>query len=203
MKEPAAILLPGFRSDGLYMLKWRFYLEEAGFIVYPFLYNLSAGFIERRRTRLRNKTIKSCLDSFIDAIRQHHNQILLVVHSNGGAVAYRVIRDIDGVIAFNAALDNDILFPSDWCGFWHNYHSPCDKVLVWGSLRPGHRWGTMGRVGYTGPEDLRIVNINLQEKFNICPRHSELFIKGKYRRFDKVFSYAAERAATVLSNMED
>jgi hypothetical protein len=98
----------------------------------------------------------------------------LIVHSYGGLVVLRAMelgRKYRVVFMFNPAMNKDFTFPYFGMKEMYVIYHPDDKAIKWGSwLRFNHDFGEMGRIGYKGPEDPRIINVKAKgtqrEKLN-------------------------------------
>lgn len=84
---------------------------------------------------------------------------ILLGHSNGGTIAYLITQklQVDGVVLINAALESDIL-PN--AKFIHIYYNSGDNVVWLSKFVPFHPWGDIGKTGYTGPHDKRVLNVD-------------------------------------------
>ena len=113
------------------------------------------------------------------------DEVVLLCHSNGFAIAYECIKKtnkVDTIISFNGALDDDVVFSPN-VKHIYNFYAPADKVLKWGAwLRPMHIWGRAGQSGLTD-NDPRIVNIEMPD----VRQHSSVFqvkaLREKYSRW--------------------
>jgi hypothetical protein len=88
----------------------------------------------------------------------------VVAHSNGARLAWYAMQTgfrFGRCAFFGPALDGDVVFPVgayESVDVWHNLFD----LPVWlGSLRPWHRWGAMGALGYRGISP-RVVNHSLR-----------------------------------------
>ena len=178
--RPVVVTIPGFNSDGRYMLKCHRYWEMAGHEVFHFGYNEDVDPALRLLTRWRNERVIEELHTFLTQLGQ---PAVLVCHSNGAAVAHGLLTQMPlgaarvpvmGVVSVNAALDRDAEMPF-WLPWWHNWYSPNDWVLLLARLRPWHDWGALGRRIYEGGS-LNVESYNMQE---LVPwtevRHSTVF----------------------------
>jgi len=105
---------------------------------------------------------------------------ILLGHSNGATLVYMLTQKIRvrGAILVNAALDADKLPNAD---FIHIYFNHGDMVSSLSALMPFTPWGAMGSVGYTGPVNHTVMNIDCGDPPYDLPQldgHSALFEAG-------------------------
>lgn len=93
----------------------------------------------------------------------HPGQIL-IGHSNGCAVAYRLSQKIHvrGLVLINPALDKQIEFDPS-VEFVHVYFSRGDRVTWLAQFVPFSLWGSMGTEGYVG-KDPRVKCFEMHER---------------------------------------
>jgi hypothetical protein len=94
-------------------------------------------------------------------VRAHQAGDALIAHSYGGLLALRAMElgaRFSVVFLFAAACDRDVRFPQTGAERIYVVHNPRDKALCWTSLLRWHDSGALGRVGYQGPADDRIVS---------------------------------------------
>lgn len=122
--------------------------------------------------------IAEAMASFIDA-----NDIL-VGHSNGATLAYLISHRVQvrGAVLINAALNSNKLPKAT---FVHVYYNAGDIVTKLSRWLPFHPWGSMGGIGYTGPYNGRVRNINQGKppdpSLPALDGHSDLFRVNKTR----------------------
>lgn len=77
----------------------------------------------------------------------------IVAHSFGCLAtieAFNMGLQVDKVFFFGAAAEKDVEFPDDAFTWLYNIHSDADTALSLGEKLPFHKFGTLGRDGYTG-----------------------------------------------------
>jgi hypothetical protein len=102
---------------------------------------------------------------------------IAIGHSNGCAIIHRATHQgagFDTVVYINPALDVDVA-PGPKVKRCVVFHSPDDRAVFVAKLIPGVLWGAMGRYGYQGEPDDRIMNINLRELLGARVGHSGAF----------------------------
>lgn len=120
---------------------------------------------------------------------------ILLGHSNGAALVYLITKHtrVRGAILINAALDSNKLPEAD---FVHIYFNHGDMVASLSALMPFTLWGAMGSVGYTGPVNHTVMNIDCGDPPYDLPAldgHSALFEDGNtapWARFMSALSMA-------------
>jgi hypothetical protein len=118
-------------------------------VQYPRMWALLAYFdiAIRRRAEAIVKANKSAKD-------------ILIAHSFGclaSIYAMELGAKFDKVFFFGAAAERDMFIPNSFTRLF-NIHSKDDSTLSLGSLLPFHKFGTLGRDGYTG-KNPKVVNI--------------------------------------------
>lgn len=91
---------------------------------------------------------------------------ILIAHSYGCLLALRAMElgaKFSHVFLFAPAMNVDFTFPYLGMIDLHVIHNPTDKAIKYGQLLAWHDFGAMGRVGYKGPPDPRIINIKDHE----------------------------------------
>jgi hypothetical protein len=86
----------------------------------------------------------------------------VVAHSYGCLLVLRAMElgmQFGSVFFFGAALNSDFTFPILGMRRLYNIHNPADRALGLGSMLVWHDFGDLGKAGYAGPPDPRIVDI--------------------------------------------
>lgn len=86
---------------------------------------------------------------------------ILVAHSFGCLASIYAMRQgakFDKVFFFGAAADSNIAIPRTAFNVLYNIHSDADVALELGSALPFHKFGPMGKTGYTGNNE-KVVNV--------------------------------------------
>lgn len=109
---------------------------------------------------------------------------IVVAHSFGCLVTRRAMqkdRKFSHAFLFSPADESDTYYPYEAItgdGKIHIIHNPSDKALWWGHFIPNHDFGELGRIGYEGPSDSRIVEYRAQYYHINDMRHSFYFSKS-------------------------
>lgn len=133
---------------------WRLkpYLELAGHTVELFEYGFTSALLARWRNPGTAKRLAEA----------HGDSCDYVCHSNGAAVLYLAMRDhglkARRVSLINPALDADIRLPG--AAATDIYYNAGDTVVGLAALLWRNPWGRMGSVGWMGPHDESITNID-------------------------------------------
>lgn len=107
---------------------------------------------------------------------------IIVGHSNGCAIALRMVRDCkvaaSGLVLLNAALRDDVEFPAG-PSFVHVYYNDDDGAVPWAErsikLLTDPLWGDMGRDGYRGADArVRQWDCERTEGMPVLRGHSEI-----------------------------
>lgn len=93
---------------------------------------------------------------------------ILVGHSNGCALAYRLSQQVKvhGLVLVNPALNHDVEFDPS-LAFIQVYWSHADRITWLSRLMPFYIWGSMGTRGYTG-DDPRV------QQWDMGLRHTDI-----------------------------
>jgi pimeloyl-ACP methyl ester carboxylesterase len=87
---------------------------------------------------------------------------IVIAHSFGCLATLYAMKYYDAVfnklIFFGAAAESDFVLPLRFNKLY-NIHSRTDSALSLGAILPGHKFGTLGKYGYTGI-DHRVANID-------------------------------------------
>lgn len=105
----------------------------------------------------------------------------LIAHSYGCLLALRAMQrgvEFSDVFLFAAALDSDVLFPSLGADNIYVIYNKKDWVLRIAALLRWHDSGDMGRIGYRGVTDARVVNVAARSILKHPMRHSGYFAPG-------------------------
>ena len=160
MKAPIkeVALLHGIWSTGRRDVK-KFvpYLEDTGFKMHPFDY----PFTFLLRTWFYPKRDRLLAQELSDQLKG--SQPHLIAHSNGCRLAVLAMERgarFDHVFFFGPAWPSDYTFPKSSFNRLFVIHSKLDTTVLGGSFLPFHQFGMMGVVGYRGPNDERIINVN-------------------------------------------
>lgn len=146
------------RDDGARTIdKLAPYVETQGWNVKQFDYGWTGLFLTLVGNASRARTLAHLSQEGDSAIG----------HSNGCAIIHRATYDgakFKRIVYINPALDVDAR-PAPGVQYCLVLHSP-DDVAVWAArLLPFVLWGAMGRDGYKGTPDNRVVNVNLKSFF--------------------------------------
>lgn len=163
---------------------------------------MNYGYFGLISTHLLNDNVARRLAKKIINARFHFNEVVVVGHSNGCAIAHLASDLLVGVpkpasiryVYINPALERT-LAPSTAVGQFIILHNPKDvavklsKLLPWG--RKNRPWGRMGADGYVG-NDSRAININTLERYEVDAKgHSGVFE-------DEVVSYYGEELRKLI-----
>lgn len=113
---------------------------------------------------------------------------ILVGHSNGGTLAYMIskMKKVRGVVLVNPALETYDIPDAE---FVHIYFNRGDCVAQWSAIIPFHPWGAMGGLGYEGPKQSHVLNVDCSNPPEPhLPRlngHSDVFTPGKVRSWSR------------------
>lgn len=151
-------------------------LEAHGYEVVEIHY----GFFHRVRVRLCNKGLAHAISSLIEP------NSTVIAHSNGAAIAYLAAEfgaQWKNMTLVNPALDNALIFPAQLENI-QVWYAPHDKWTGLAKFIPNSIWGNMGRVGYKGVIDDRVVQYN-QEKIlgRFEDEHSGMFQSDMARKY--------------------
>ena len=184
------LLLHGIKdpnANGLKRLKGA--LEDAGWFVRTVHYGLffARGFF---MWGLFNKPIAYVLAGFTEILHTLGNEVVLVAHSNGAAIAAEASRQgacLKLLIFINGACDRDIVLGGRTERFI-NYRMKSDPVLAlaWLPGLVGHPWadwnGSMGNLGPKDFKDDRVWDVDLEEQFGIRFKHAGFFSEANAPR---------------------
>jgi hypothetical protein len=116
----------------------------------------------RRSIQMRNGRLlrDAVVSNFGEAAR-----VNVITHSNGAPTLFRSMWfagvRYDNLFVFNASFRSDWAWPAEGFRRMYNIYNPYDKALKWGErsrwLMPNHIFGSLGRTGYDGPPDRRII----------------------------------------------
>jgi pimeloyl-ACP methyl ester carboxylesterase len=194
-----AILIHGFnnRDCGKTNIdRLRPYLESEGYLVKDLDYGwfglLMAKFGNKRIAKQLIKLIHQTLPGF---------EVHIFGHSNGCAIMHQAAKFLNrsGVHYhyINPALVATHILPPGVRSA-QVWYSPSDDAVKWAPvarmLRLGPKnWGKMGRVGYLGPKDPRIVNHNIEQEYL-------KLTGGGYRKFghSSIFQHLKVMAPALL-----
>lgn len=95
-------------------------------------------------------------------------RIHAVCHSNGAATLFRAMYfpgvKFDHCFVFNGAMRSDWPWAPEGFDRLYNIYNVDDLALAWGirlsRIMDGHIFGGLGKYGYDGPPDRRIVNVS-------------------------------------------
>lgn len=136
------------------------------------------------KTRDYNYPKMTALQAYSTRLEKKHARQLLaevtpgdvaIGHSRGGLVIWRACKlgaQFSTIVLFAPAMDSDMVWPRDCAKKIVVIHDPRDKALALGKILPFHRFGTLGKYGYTGEPDPRIEHINAFEVANDVPAYS-------------------------------
>ena len=147
------------------------------------------GYFFRLRVRLCNKGIAHTMAHLIEP------GSTCIAHSNGASIAYLALQygaQWKNLTLINPALDNTLEFPEQLENI-QVWYSPHDKWTGLAKYIPNSIWGNMGRVGYKGSLDDRLVQYN-QEKIlgRFEDEHSGIFSSPVARTY-----FATEQANMI------
>jgi len=193
METTLVILIHGFNvSDGgedtVGKLK-KFYLQHPNTTVRSFTYQSQPGIIrDLLMTRFCNDDLAEDLANMITKKYEMFDNIIVVGHSNGAAIAHLASRmlvapvHVDKYVYIQPALKAH-LPRSESVSAIDIYHNRSDRVvglskwLFWrASARP---WGEMGSVGYIGPEDPHTLSLDTENSYEPASGHSGIFEENK------------------------
>lgn len=112
-------------------------------------------FTARSKRRLKANASKVLAD--------HKPDDCVVAHSYGCAVALEAMRQgakFKHVFLFSPAIDSDIVFPEGAAESITVFYNRRDRAIFAGMLLWRHVFGAMGRRGYRGKPDGRVVNVD-------------------------------------------
>lgn len=110
----------------------------------------------------------------------------LIAHSFGGLLALRAMElgaRFSTVFLFAPALDRDVLFPAFGAERIYIIHNPRDVALWWAGRLLFHDAGEMGRLGYAGLADPRVLNVRANDIAHEPLRHSDYFLPSNIQRW--------------------
>lgn len=163
------------------------YLEKTGIVVaHP-----NYGYIFAVETQRINPIVVGLLKPYVES------GDILIGHSNGCAIIYDLAHVlagenvlVRGLVFINAALDQDIWFPSG-IGWADVYFNDGDKLTEVAEIADrlglvARCWGEMGHAGYSG-NDQRIKNIDCgnTEDMPKVSGHSDLFTAANLHRWGR------------------
>lgn len=148
-------------------------LEDRGFdtldVNYPEVNILGA---RSRETQYENAQI------LLDA---HEPGDALIAHSYAGLISLRAMEKgakFGKVFWFSPAMNVDFVIPYLGCTELYVIHTLEDKAIALGEKLWWHDFGAMGRVGYQGPPDPRVTNIQAEPDERDPMIHSHYFLDG-------------------------
>ena len=120
---------------------------------------------------------------------------VLIAHSYGCLLALRAMElgaQFSHVFLFAPAMNRDFTFPYLGMTELHVIHNQNDRAIKAGAWLAWHDFGEMGRFGYNGPPDPRIINRQDVDKGDSGTNHSHYFSNehiGKWANYiEKVIS---------------
>lgn len=111
------------------------------------------GFFHRMRVRLCNKGLAHAISSLVEP------GSTCIAHSNGASIAFLATQygaEWKNLTLVNPALNKNLKFP-DQLENIQVWYAPHDKWTGLAKFIPNSIWGAMGRVGYKGELDNRVV----------------------------------------------
>jgi hypothetical protein len=150
---PKVLLVPGINTDGADNVhRLGAPLSDLGLEVVPVTYRTARWY----SARWRRKSIAHTLLGLYDPGDS------IVAHSFGCLVTYTAMEmgaEFGRVVFLSAAMERDARFPCHGMTKLLNLYNPHDRALTVGSMLPfGHPFGPMGRDGYAGVRDDRIID---------------------------------------------
>lgn len=141
---------------------------------------ISYGFFHRVRVRLCNKGLAHAIAHLVEP------GSTTIAHSNGAAIAYLAAEfgaPWKNMTLVNPALDSNVVFPIQLENI-QVWYAPHDKWTGLAKFIPNSIWGAMGREGYKGTSDNRVVQYN-QEKIlgRFEDEHSGMFQSDVARKY--------------------
>ena len=127
----------------------------------PNLHEFKYGPISARKARDEEFLQETALRLIKEAGHGCH----LICHSHAANVAYKAMElglKAKTVILFAPAIEVYRAVPKKGCEAMYVIHNPRDRAILAGIFMVWHRFGAMGRDGYQGPPDSRIVNIEAE-----------------------------------------
>lgn len=124
----------------------------------------------------------------------------VLAHSYGALVTMRAMEmgaEFSIVFFFGAALDDDETFPFLGMQQLFNVHTPSDCALALGNLLVAHDFGEMGKSGYRGPSDPRVVNVPAGDQPHEPLHHSDYFLPHNLPRWATFVDSRLRRWAAV------
>ena len=162
-------------------------LENHGFNVTEIRY----GFFHRIRVRLCNKGLAHVIADLVEP------GSTCIAHSNGAAIAYLACEygaPFKNVTLVNPALDKTLQL-ADQVENIQVWYAPHDKWTGLAKYIPNSVWGAMGRVGYKGPPDDRIIQYNEEEILGrFQNEHSGIFSSTVARKY-----FVTEQASMIVN----
>ena len=154
--KPRILGINGIRTDGSSSTdKLLKRLQGVGFEIKDINYPRVNIFTARSRSR-QKKNAQILVD-------EHITGDALIAHSYGCLLALRAMElgaKFRQVFLFAPAMNVDFTFPYLGMVKLRVIHNPTDKAVKMGEmLRFRHDFGAMGRFGYDGPPDTRVINI--------------------------------------------
>lgn len=111
-------------------------------------------------------------------VRAHRKDDCIIGHSYGCLLIHRAMQlgaKFDTVIWFAPAIDKDMKIPEFGCKRLFVIYNEGDRAMGFAKRLKFHAFGEMGRTGYVGPTDDRVINIkdisSVEDGFN----HSHYF----------------------------
>jgi len=102
-------------------------------------------------------------------ILPHPQPWYIAAHSFGCLLSRRLMQinvTFTSAHLFGAADDDETYYPREQAERIHVYYNQKDRALLFGSLLFRHDFGPLGRVGYNGPDDSRIVGLRRDFMYN-------------------------------------
>ena len=151
-------------------------LERHGYNVIEITY----GFFHRMRVRFCNKGLAHVIADLVEP------DSTVIAHSNGAAISF-IASELGApwknMTLVNPALDKNVKFPEQLENI-QVWYAPHDKWTGLAKFIPNSIWGAMGRLGYQGDPDNRVIQYD-QEKIlgRFQDEHSGMFQSDVARKY--------------------
>ncbi len=112
-------------------------------------------------------------------MQPHPKPWRVAAHSFGCLLARRLMEIncyFEAAYLFGAADSDTDCYPADQCKRIHIFYNQHDAMVKLGSLLAWHDFGPLGRVGYNGPDDLRMIKVRCNFMRGFWTRNHNWFV---------------------------